>query len=143
MGSICHAYMCIVLYMKLIWCNGFAEIYAQLEGVNCHRYMYIILYINRSVMGCATFSVAVLKGSMLDLGVLICHGYMCIVLYMKLIWCNGFVEIYDLLLGVNCHGYMCIVLYMKLIWCNGFAEIYAQLEGVNCNRYMYIILIYI
>ena len=31
MGSICHGYMCIVLYMKLIWCNGFPEIYAQLE----------------------------------------------------------------------------------------------------------------
>ena len=23
--------MCILLYMKLIWCNGFPEIYAQLE----------------------------------------------------------------------------------------------------------------
>ena len=36
-GSICHGYMCIVLYIKLIWCNGFPEIYAQLEdwgGVN-------------------------------------------------------------------------------------------------------------
>ena len=31
MGSICHGYMCIVLYMKLIWCNGFPEIYAHLE----------------------------------------------------------------------------------------------------------------
>ena len=31
MGSICHGYICIVLYMKLIWCNGFPEIYAQLE----------------------------------------------------------------------------------------------------------------
>ena len=36
-GSIWHGYMCIVLYMKLIWCNGFPEIYAWLEegwGVN-------------------------------------------------------------------------------------------------------------
>ena len=65
----------------------FAEIYAQLEGVNCHRYMYIILYIYiyRSAMRCAKFGIAILKASMLDLGVLICHGYMCIVLYMKLI----------------------------------------------------------
>ena len=47
MGSIYHGYMCIVLYMKLIWCNGFAEIYAQLEegGSICHRYMCIVLYI--------------------------------------------------------------------------------------------------
>ena len=37
MGSICHGYMCILLYMKLMWCNRFPEIYAQLEeegGVN-------------------------------------------------------------------------------------------------------------
>ena len=27
-----------------------------------------------------------------------------------------------------CHGYMCILLYVKLMWCNGFPEIYAQLE---------------
>ena len=36
--------------------------------------------------------------------------------------------------GSICHGYMCIVLYMKLMWCNGFPKIYAQLEeggGVN------------
>ena len=57
---------------------------------------------------------------------------MCIVLYMKVIWCSGFQEIYVQLeegWGSIYHGYMCIVLYMKLIWCNGFPEIYAQLEG--------------
>ena len=62
--------------MKLIWCNGFEEIYA------------------RSAMRCATCGVAVLKAYMLTWGVPICHGYMCIVLYMKLIWCNGFEETY-------------------------------------------------
>ena len=38
MGSICHGYMCILLDMKLIWCSGFPEIYACLEGVGsvCH-----------------------------------------------------------------------------------------------------------
>ena len=25
MGSICHGYICIVLYMKLIWCNVFQK----------------------------------------------------------------------------------------------------------------------
>ena len=49
----------------------------------------------------------------------ICHVYMCIVLYMKLIWCNGCAEIYvQLEKG-------------ELMQCNGFVEIYAQLEGVN------------
>ena len=68
--SICCGYMCIVLYMKLISCNGFAEIFA------------------RSAMSCAKCGVAVLKASMLNWGMSICCGYMCIVLYMKLIWCN-------------------------------------------------------
>ena len=31
MGSVCHGYMCILLYMKLIWRSGFPEIYAQLK----------------------------------------------------------------------------------------------------------------
>ena len=69
-------YMCIVLYMKLIWCNGFADTYT------------------RSAMRCAKCGVAVLQASMLDWGVSICHGYICIVLYMKLIWCNGFADTY-------------------------------------------------
>ena len=34
MGSVCHGYMYILLYMKLSWCNGFAEIYAQLRGLH-------------------------------------------------------------------------------------------------------------
>ena len=55
---------------------------------------------------------------------------MYILLYMKLIWCNGFPEIYaQLEEGVHLPNMstMCILLYMKLIWCNGFPEIYAQL----------------
>ena len=31
-GSICHGYMCILLYMKLIECNTFPLIYAQFGG---------------------------------------------------------------------------------------------------------------
>ena len=47
-GLICHGHMCIVIYMKLIWCNGFSEIYACYEegvGSFCHRYICIVLYI--------------------------------------------------------------------------------------------------
>ena len=29
--SICHGYMCILLYMKCIWCSGFPDIYAHLD----------------------------------------------------------------------------------------------------------------
>ena len=54
----------------------------------------------------------------------VCHGYMCILLYVKLIECSGVAEIYaQLEEGVRtiCHGYMCILLYMKLIGCSGVA----------------------
>ena len=40
------------------------------------------------------------------------------------VWCSSIQGIYAPLQGAICHGYMCIVLYMKLIWCNGCAEIY-------------------
>ena len=30
MGSVCHGYICILIYMNL-WCTGVAEIYGQLE----------------------------------------------------------------------------------------------------------------
>ena len=70
-----------------------------------------------------------------------CNGfpemYGCILLYMQLLWCNGFPEIYAWLeegVGSICHGYMCMLLYMKLIWCNGFSEIYTWLEGVHLSE---------
>ena len=48
----------------------------------------------------------------------VCHGYMCILLYMKLIWCSGFPGDLCLIggrgLGSVCHGYICILLYFKL-----------------------------
>ena len=34
--SICHGYMCIVLYMKPNWCNGVPEIYAGIRGGLSH-----------------------------------------------------------------------------------------------------------
>ena len=53
------------------------------------------------------------------------HGYMCILLYVKLMQCSGFPEIYAQLeegaVGSVYHGYMCILLYVKLIWCSGVA----------------------
>ena len=48
MGSVCHGYICILLYMKLIGCSGFSEIYAQLEeGVGQFAmviYVYSAIY---------------------------------------------------------------------------------------------------
>ena len=107
MESVCHGYMCILLYVKLIWCSGFPEIYAWLEDGAW----------GQSAMGiCAFFfmsnfcSVVVFQRSMLD-------------------WRRG--------MGSFCHGYMCILLYVKLIWCSGFPEIYAWMEeGAWCQSAM-------
>ena len=45
---------------------------------------------------------------------------MCIVLYVKLLWCCGIPDIYgQLKRGYIWLKYMCILLYVKLIWCSG------------------------
>ena len=91
-------------------------------------------------MHCATyiwnlFDVMVFQRSMLNCRRgwgLICHGYICIVLYMKCMWFNGFPDTYAWLeegMGSICMGiYALCYIYMKLIWCNGFPEIYGWLE---------------
>ena len=68
---------------------------------------------------------------MVDLGGYICHGYMCILLYVTLIQCSGVPQIYGQLGGTSPN--MCILLYVKLIWCSGVPEIYAQLVGTSPN----------
>ena len=34
MGSVFHGYMCILVYVKLMWCSGFPEMYAQYGGMS-------------------------------------------------------------------------------------------------------------
>ena len=60
---------------------------------------------------------------------------MCMLLYVKPIWCNCIEEIYAKLDRLSiCHGYMTMLLYKKPIWCNDIPKIYAQLEwGVNLS----------
>ena len=139
--------MCIVPYMKLIWCNGFPQIYAWLEegvGSICHGYMCIVLYMKTYLVSWFSRDLCSIGGGG---GGSICHGYMCIVLYMKHIWYYGFPDIYTWLVegvGSICHGYMCIVLYMKHIWYYGFPDIYTWLvEGVGSICHGYIALYYI
>ena len=62
LGSVCHGYVCIHLYIKPIWCSHFAEIYAGLEeGVQsvCHGYRFILLYVN--LISCSGFPVTYAK----------------------------------------------------------------------------------
>ena len=132
MESVCHGYMCILLYVKLIWCSSFPEIYAWLEEEAW----------GQSAMGvCAFFSmwnlfgVVVFQRSMIDwkrvMGS-VCHGYMCILLYVKLLQCSGFPEIYAWLeegAWGQCAMGICAFFYMSN-FCSVvvFPEIYAQLE---------------
>ena len=51
-------------------------------------------------------------------------------IYLKLIWCNGFPEIYAQLeeggWGQSAMGICALCyIYMKFMWCNGFAQLYA------------------
>ena len=60
----------------------------------------------------------------------ICNGYMCILLYVRLM---GVMVYHGSMVnwqGVSiCHGYMCILLYVRLIGCNSVAWIYGHLVG--------------
>ena len=151
--SICHGYMCILLYTQPIWCYSIPNIYAQLKGVSiCHGYICMLLYMKPIWCNGIPENLCSIEGES------ICHGYICILLYMQtylllqysryLCSIGGGVNLpciyvhaalYESLCGVMvfqrsminwmgvsiCHGYMCMLLYMKPIWCNGIPEIYA------------------
>ena len=166
--------MCILLYVKLIWCSGIPQIYGQLEEGS-------LVYVHYAI--CETY---VVQWYSIDLwsigGVYICPGYSCILLYVKLDlsvvvfhrsmvnWrrgalvyvhsaiCETYVvqwysidlwslegvhlpQVYvhsaicetDLVqwysidlwsIGVGGPWYVCILLYVKLIWCSGIPFIY-------------------
>ena len=110
--------MCILLYMKLIWCSGITLICGQLE--EGAWYMCILLY-----MKCIWCSGITQICGQLEEGALAYVHYSICVTYWVQWYCR------DLsLIGVRsiCHGQMCVLLYMKLICCSGFAEINGQLE---------------
>ena len=109
-GSICHGYMCILQYMKLIGCNSFAWIYAWLLGGSvCHWCMCILLYLE--LIGCKR-----LACSIWSIGWSLCHGYMCILQYMRLMGCNSVPWIYGhLWRGLSAMS-ICAFCYMWDLW---------------------------
>ena len=126
--------------MCQVWCSGIQGIYAQLQGgqsaiCRCALFsIYIDLPLDvPSLVQQYSRHLCFFEGE----GSASRSDYICQV------WCSSIQGIYAQLKGAMCHGYMCIVLYMKLIWCNGFAEIYAQLEGSGgsiSHKYMCILL---
>ena len=103
-GYMCQTYMCILLYVKLIWCSGISQIFGQLEEGESW-YMCIFLSVK-------PFSVAVFLTSMINWMGYICPQCMCILLYVKLIWCSGISQIY-VQLEEGESWYMCILLSVK------------------------------
>ena len=78
--------MCILLYVKLIWCSGITQMYGQLEEVYIYPWqMFILLYVKTDWV----------KWCCIDLWSIRGRGpwYMYILLYMKLIWCCGITQI--------------------------------------------------
>ena len=43
-GYICPKYMCIVLYVKLIWCSSIPYIYGQLEDGGALVYVHCAIF---------------------------------------------------------------------------------------------------
>ena len=109
------------------------------KGVICHRYISIVLYLYRS----ARFGVAVFKASMLDwlgdicqvwcnniqgnhaqvMGGSICHGYMCIVLYIYIYRSAKFGVVVLKAFMLDWLGDICQV------WCNNIQGNHAQVMG--------------
>ena len=63
---------------------------------------------------------------------------MCILLYVKLIWCSCITQIYGQL-EEGGPWYLCIPLYVKLILCSGITQISVQLEegGLGICAFFY------
>ena len=85
---ICPEYMCILLYVKLIWCSAIPYIYGQLEGSTSALSICAFCYMLN------LFGVGVFHRSMIDWRGYKCPRYMCILLYVKLIWFIGIPYIY-------------------------------------------------
>ena len=91
--------------------------------------MCILQYIK--LIGCKSFALiyAWLGGS-------ICHGYMWILLYIKLLVIMISMDLW-IVGGSICHWYMYILLYVRLISCNSVPWIYGHLWGV-CLPWVYV-----
>ena len=81
--------MCILLYVKCIWYNGLACSYGHLGGPSAFS-----LYVHCPIYE-TYFGVMVLHAAMVVWGS-ICLWYIFVLYFLcvKLMWCNGFAEIY-------------------------------------------------
>ena len=123
--------MCILLYVKFLWCSSIPYIYGQLEGGTSVLSICALCYM-LDVFSVVVFHASMVNWSWGD----ICPKDMCILLYVKLIWSSGITDIYgEQEVGGICPNDMWILLYVKLIWCSGLPWIYGRLEwGSSASR---------
>ena len=110
----CPRYKCILLYVKLIQCSGIMQIYDEMEErYICPEYIALCYMLN-------LFGIVVFHRSMVSWkeGLGICA--FCFMLNL----CGVVVSIHLWSIGGGGHWYMCILLYVKLIWCSGIPYIY-------------------
>ena len=134
-GYMYSQYMYILLYVKLMWCNCTPQIYCQLEwGVRCTLSICAFCYMS-NLCGVIILHSSIVNWS----GGQMYPQYICILLYVTLIWCNGIPQIYcQLGYGEYMYlQYMCIMLHVKVIWCNGIAHIYCQWAVDVCSIYVH------
>ena len=79
--------------MKLFWCSAFPEIYGGLkEGWGQSAMGICAFFYMQNLFGVVVFQRYML-GRQREVGS-VCHEYMYILLFVKLIQCSGFPEIY-------------------------------------------------
>ena len=141
----CQRYMCILLYVQLIQCSGVPYIYGQLKegGLDICAFCYMW----------NLFGVVVCYRSMVDWRGYMCPRYMCILLYVKLIWWSGIPYIYGQLkeggLDICAFCYMwnwfgLVVFHTSLMDWRGVrsSDGYRSLEkNVRMSRWPYVVLL--
>ena len=161
-GYMCPRYMCILLYVKLMWCSGIPWIYGQLEGstsaisICAFCYMFNLFSVVVFCLGRCTFwymwnwcGVVLFHRSMVNwrraggehlCGVVVFHRCMINWRRGQLVWGYSSSENMTmsrwpyivLLLATRC-------LYVKLIQCSGIPEIYGQLEENGLGIYTFLV----
>ena len=118
--------------MCQVWCSSIQGISVQLGGSIGYEYIWIVLYIYICQVLCSGIHgiSAHVRGSICHTSMLhhytpeLCPRYLCIMLYVKPMWCSGLPWIYSCLeegVGSVCHESDSM---------SGLPWIYGQLEGV-------------
>ena len=109
-------YMCILLYVVVLFHTSMVKWRGGTSALSICAFCYML-----NLFGVVVFHRCMVnwrRGALVDVHSAICETYL-VQCYSILLW---------LIRGYICPEYMCILLYVKLIWCSGIPQIYGQLE---------------